>query len=449
MSRTDSHEQLRIIKDLGKGATEVWYYGPALLLVAIYALPDWSLWLWLFTLPLCYAAGGRIGMKWARPRLITRLAFALGIGLLHASALFLLSGAGGAWLVEWLAGMLTASFIAYRGMSMSLRGWQASFPNMLMLASILSFVMIQPFIFIWLERLAPYKDALVLGGVLAIIGYAYIANERHLQSETSEAVSPAAARSFKRQNRLLTSILVVLLILLALFRRIQQAVESWVQQWLSGLMAWFNRPREQAVEEAPPSSQPPMDWAAGEPPNEPAAWMQLLERLLQIVVTAALLIAAAVVLFYAGRKLYRAAVQLVQRLMGRGNAEQPAEGEFVDEVESLMDWTKWKKQMRSRLSKLSPGAGDDGASWERLTTNGDRIRYLYAKQLELWKRAGQEGEPHLTPRETIETMTGHLGDEKIKRQYKDFATAYEEVRYGEKQPQDDQVAAGKKLVDGK
>jgi hypothetical protein len=447
MSHTETGTERTILQALAKGTAELFFYLPLLLLIAVSLLPEWNVWVWLLTLPLCYTGAAAIIGKMPRSRLIVRFGCSLAIGLLHALAMS--AWFGGALAIPLLVGAVTGTLVAYRGMAMSLQGWLLSFSNTKLLIGLMLYLLIQPLILLWLDNLALFKGMLVLCGILSIILFAFIANERHLHSETADSVSAAAAQAFKRQNRFLMGILVVLLVLLGMFRSIQRAIEQWLHALIAQIMSWFDRPEQPPAEEAPPPSQPPMDWNMGEPVKEPAAWMVLLEQLLKIAVSIVLIAGAAVLLFYAGRKLYQLAKKFADKLLQRRADSQVSDEEYVDEVESLMNWSKWKKQMRTRLRRLGPGSGEAELRWEQLTSNADKIRFLYTKQLEVWSRKGNAEEPHLTPRELISARTGQLADDNMKREYDDFAAAYEAARYGDKQPLDSQVTTSKNLIERK
>ncbi|MGM0882760.1 MAG: DUF4129 domain-containing protein [Bacillota bacterium] len=434
---------------LGQGAVELFFYLPLLLIVAVYLLPASAMWLWIATLPFCYWAGSTIIGMFPQTRLFVRVLLAAMIGGLH-SCLF-----NGAWLGELelaptaicgLVGLITAA----RGMSAKMKGWTASFPNSYLLVGVLSYVSVQPLKLFLFKRLADYNGVLIICGIAAVILFFFLANERHLNSETADTGKSPAIIAFKRQNRILMAIIVTIISILALFRQIQQAIERFFLALVGKLMSWFNRPQEQQpIEEAPVNNPTPDMFPAAQ--EKPASeWMLLLEQILKIIGIALVIIVICIVLFIVFRKLYQAAKTLAAKLLERGAEKNRGEAGFTDEVENLMTLTSIGKQMGNQLQKLFPRKRKNGEDWNDLKTNAERIRFLYTRLVRAVVKQGYPYQTHLTPRETARDLSQWKGGtqqlEGING-FIDFIDIYEKVRYGEGIPDDQQVAAYKQNFD--
>jgi hypothetical protein len=429
---------------LGQGAVELFFYLPLLLIVAVYLLPASAVWMWIATLPFCYWAGSTIIGMLPQTRLFVRMLFNAMIGAFH-SCLF-----NGAWLGELelaptvicgLAGAIAAG----RGMSANMKGWTAAFPNSYLVIGVLSYVSVQPFKLFLFKKLADYNSVLIICGIAAVILFFFFVNERHLNSETVDTGKSPATLAFKRQNRILMTIIVAIICILALFRQIQQAIERFFHALVAKLMSWLNRPQEQQpIEEAPVNDpQPDMFPAA---PDEPAPeWMLILEQILKILGILLIIIVTGILLFIVFRKLYRVAKVLAAKLLERGAEKNRGESGYTDEVENLMTLTSVGKQMGKQLKKLI--LRNRGAEWNDLT-NEEKIRLLYARLVRAVMKQGYEYQTHLTPRETArELALWKGGGQQQLEGLNGFIDVYEKVRYGEGVPDDQQVAAYKQKFD--
>ncbi|WP_028610705.1 hypothetical protein [Paenibacillus harenae] len=426
---------------LAQGATELFFFLPVLLTATIYFLPPHAVWAWIATLPLCYWLASAILELRPKLRLFIRLLLAVAIGAVHAILIIFIT-VGGLPPIAVIICAFFGTITSMRGMSMKLRGWAESFPNSYLLVGIVIYAAAQLLKLFAFQRLADYNGALLLCGIASVILFFFFANERHLNSETVDNAKSQATLAFKRQNRLLMAVIVVIITILALFRQIQQTIEGFFRSIVQKLMAWLNRPGGQETIEEPPVSQAPPDMPGAEAPKPPAEWMVVLEQILKIFGIALVIIVACIALFLLSRKLYQWAKRFMAKLMERGDALRKGDAGFTDEVEQLMTLTSWRKQIGDQLQKLIPKKKYN-VTWDDLKSNADRIRFLYSYLIRSDMKRGQSFEAHLTPRETGAIMSNRKENGMQRSGISSFIDAYEQVRYGEKSIEDEQVSAFK------
>ncbi|MCA0758000.1 DUF4129 domain-containing protein [Paenibacillus sp. N4] len=430
MSRVRSESPLI---PLLKGMLEVFYFLPVLLAAAVYVLPTSQVWAWIATLPLCYGAAALMIAKLTQIRLIGRYALTLGIGAVHALLLY------GMWSSDQKLYSLIITFgigalAASRGASMVLHGWTMSFPNLAFLSGIASYAVFQPLKLFMLQKAAAYNPLLVICGIAAVVLFFFLANERHLDSETVDTAATPATAAFKRQNRILVFILSAIMVVLALFRQIQQAVEGWFRSLFERLADWLNRPpKEPPVPEQPPEQAPPVIPGAEET-GPPPEWMTVLEQLLKVAAIVLLAAGAVFLLTILLRKLYGAAKKLMARLLEREADRKENDAGYTDEIEHFMSLTKLGKQIRGQLKSLLPQKSGRDKGWKELASDADKIRFIYARLLRKQAERGHGAPANHTPREVGQRLADAGSGGGDKQTIETFIGVYERVRYGEKQP---------------
>lgn len=440
LKRTDS------LSIAWQGLVELFVYLPVLLIVAVYLLPASAVWAWVIFLPICYWAGAAFLAKWTSLRLINRLFLAAAIGGLHA-CLFMLICVGELRIVPSISCGIIGAAVAARGMSNVSRGWTASFPNSQLLIGVMTYVAMQPLKLFMFKKLIDYNGLLIIGGIASVILFFFFANERHLNSETVDTSNSPATLAFKRQNRMLMAIIVTIICILALFRQIQQAIERFFRFIIDKIMSLLSKPREENPIEEPPANVQPPEMLPTVEEKPPSDWVVLLEQILKIIGIAFVIIASAILLFIVIKKLVRAAKRIIARLMERGQENRNGEAGFTDEVEQLMTLDSLRKQMGNQLLKLVPRKRKHEIEWNELTTNTERIRYLYGHLIRSALKRGYILQTHLTPRETALDLAERNNVSQTGQGINRLVDAYEQVRYGNQVPGDQQVDALRKLFD--
>ena len=442
----DAVERAFSLKAFGQGVIELFFYLPIFMIAAVYVLPASDIWVWIATLPFCYWAASFITGIFNKLRYGVSLLLAIGIGALHG-LLVIVAGAGEARLIPFVVCGFAAAIFAMRGISVQLSGWAVSFPNSRMLTAVIIYLAIQPMKLILFKRLVDYNGVLIVCGIASVILFFFFANERHLNNETIETGKTSATLAFKRQNRLMIIIIVGLISILALFRQIQQAIERFFHTMLDRIMSWLNQSEKQAPLDEQPINNPQPEMLPVEEVKPPSDWMLLLEKMLKVVGIVLIIIFVCIILFVLFKKLYQWGRLIAAKLLERGADSRSSAAGFTDEVESLMTLTNWREQMGNRLKKLLPKKRSFLKEWSGLASNTDKIRFLYSRLLWAEAERGYAVKAHLTPRETADDMVKWKEGKHKQYGMHHFIDVYEEVRYGDKLPDDQQVAAIKQQLD--
>ncbi|MFF2479507.1 DUF4129 domain-containing protein [Paenibacillus sp. NPDC058071] len=429
-----------------RSAAETLFYLPlATVSGALAYVPAMTV-IWLLTLPLCGALGAAAVLALPRAeRRITRWLFACLGGAAHGVLLFAVSTMGGhAVSYDYIALSIVISTVStLRGIISVGSAWRVAFPTSFVLYGLITHLLVQP-LKGRLELFAPYEWILTYAGVAALILFFFLANERLVAGETEAdgRKNVSAAGSFKKHNRALVAILVAALTVMSLFRQIQQAVERFVRSIWEAILAFINRPVER---ELPPEENVPVEPAEPLPQEEapePAAWLQLLEKALELIIWFIIIAGVLVLLFFIGKWLYKGIRTIADRLLER-SAERPGEDEgYVDEVENLTTLRKGKTNPSNRR-KRSPSA----LKWEQLTGSAERIRYLYRRYLLREIEQGYSFQPHLTPAETATDIASRRSGQRMSEAENQLLQRYTEVRYGDIQPEAEQAEQLKKRLD--
>lgn len=436
---------------LYKGAIEVLFFLPLLLTAAVYSLPSPLVPVWLLTLPFCYVAGLLVISTMKQNRRIYRVLLSLAGGLVHSGIFILFTDRVGWGVFYLLIPFVLSSLAVSRGTRLLTESWDFVFPNAFMIYSILLFVIIQP-LKIPLSKLAPYGLLLTICGILAVIIGFFLTNERLLNGETSTTdnksiVKSVTAAAFKRQNRWMVGIIVIVLCVISLFRVLFHAIEELVHSIITTVMNWLNRPAGEEIIEPPVSEPPESALPIAAEPKDPAVWMLILEAILKYVGIGLVIVAGLLLLFFLGRALIRTMRKVFHQMLERANEKRSADAGYTDEVESLMSLTKWSDDWKKSMRKLIRGKHQNDIRWNELTSNGERIRYLYKSWIANHVHKGYAYHRHLTPHETISDLTAWRKQQKPAAEEQTLIRVYEEVRYGDQQPDEQMVATLKKRLE--
>lgn len=434
------------LSGLGKGAIELVFFLPILLAAAVYLLPGVpaSAGWWAGSLLLCYAAPILlIGERTSLRRIVITI-MSGSLGFLHA-ACFLIAWAGEVQPVPLLGCGLIAAVFAAKGAAAHLKGWTSSFPAAHMAVGIGSYIVVQLLKLAW-DGLAVFGGIYIIGGIISIILVFLIANERLLNHETVDSKHSPSSAASKRKNRLMIAVLIVVMTLIGLFKQIQDAVGQFFRSILGWLIEWLNRPRQQKpVEDPIPDSNPnlflPME------AKDPSAFMQLLELIIKVLMITVSAAVVAILFYFLIKKMSARIKAFISRLMARNEKSRHEDGSFTDEVESLMTLTKLRHRMGGRLSDWLRRKKTADAEWKQLSSNGERLRYLYAQLLRSVADRGYKASSHLTPRETADDIASWNLSGQQPEELHAFVKAYEQVRYGEMQPDSAEVERLKRQLE--
>lgn len=441
---TAGNKQRQALASLLYGYMELLFYLPVLLIIGIFLLPESVIWPWLLTLPLCYMSGAMLIERLPKLRLINRVLASLLLGLLQV---FLISflWTGEIMVIPIAVCGIVGAFALLRGISTSVHGWALAFPNSRMLIGVTTYIAVQPLKVSLIPKLMNDNVIVIACGIAAVILFFFLANERHLNSETVDTAKSPAASAFKRQNRFLILIIIAVISILALFTKIQRFIEDSIKSIIDRILNWLNRPQE-IIEtpDTPAPEAPPI--MPQEEAKDPAAWLVILEQILKIAAIVIFIIAALVLLYWFGKKLYQWVRTIANKLLERNAENRRSDEGFTDEVEQLMTLNNLWDGIGNGLKNLLPKK-KRGTDWNDLTTNAERIRFLYAQLLRNDAKKGYEIKEYLTPRETTTDIVKWGKGNKSSELLHGFTELYEQVRYGEGKPIDRQVAEFKTQLD--
>ncbi|WP_201003272.1 DUF4129 domain-containing protein [Paenibacillus glycanilyticus] len=439
MNQSKKHQPML---HLLQGSIETLFALPIWFVALFYTSTDAFTALWLLTVPFIYMAGASWIGKLKNNRRIYRMLLGILLGVLHAGVIYAVLMAFQADLpgAAAILPVLLGAFTAVRGMGASTKSWQVIFPNNLMFVSIILYTILTIVAHLQ-EKLQPYFTFLTFCGIVALILMLYIVNERLLSYETQSggAIQSSTTKVFKRQNRFMLTIVAVLLLIAGLFRQLQSSIESFFHAVMNKILGWMDGSGE-PIEEPPSDTQPP---PSGLPPAEahdPPAWLERLELVAKYIGIALLIIGVAVLLFFIGRKLYRLLSKVLGRIWERAADSREGAVGYTDEVESLVDRTKWSVRLGKSNRKKE-------ARWEELSTAGERIRYLYRRYVAAAVGRGYDYKPHYTVRETTSDIGAWSSKSVSQADADKLASLYDEVRYGGQEPKEELVQSLKKKLD--
>lgn len=440
---------------VGKGLLELLFFLPFALPFGAYALSGGLLIVWLISLTLCYGAGSlllAISEKLISSNRVTRLCLALLIGILLSGGLLAVCGAiatasGASWQAWWPALAIFGSIAAYRGMNERLHSWPIMFTGSTMMIGIFGYLALQLAQF-WLIPLQQYSIWMTAGGIIALIVYFFMVNERLMQRETDQTGQhrpiSASLEAFKRQNRWMLALLLLPVIAIGFIRQITQGIEWAVRSLVQLLLSLMTgreaeTPASQQPEASPPPAFPPVEQ------KDPAPWLVWVENVLKVVIIIIVIAVIGLAVYWLLRVVYRLSRAFLAKMAERSAERLGAEQGYTDEVESLMTLNKWQDGWRLRRKSKR---GEPAVKWEELTGTRERIRYLYSRWVKRSISKGYLYQAHLTPRETVEelvkwqaTAKGTEMDSYSEIERQQLIKLYEEARYKEEEPQEEAVNA--------
>lgn len=420
---------------LATGYIELLFYFPILLTLTVLLLPAPTLNWWLATLPLAYCAPLAVLSLHSRIRLITRLCLILIAGAAHAVVVALLTGTGLSP-IPLVVMSLFSTLFANRGFQQLNLGWTLSFHTVHMVVGLGAYIATQILKMVLVQPLSEYTVILNTGMIASIFLLLIIMNERHVTNGVVDHRSSQALRATRRQNRLWIVSLMALLGLVMAIAQLRHAIEDIVRSILRAFFALFG-----SGEPAPPleeeTAPPPGELPKFNP--EGFRFWDYLDTIIFIIFVIFMAIATIYVIKLVYKKFGHAIKAMINKLLGRRVAQTEPDTGFTDEIEDLMSFSDLRNRMKNRLRSLFGSGGGKGNEWDSLSTNRDRVRYLYRSWIADAAKRGYEQQPHLTPRETATDMKGNLEQTVDREWINPFIEQYEAVRYGDKDPGDAQV----------
>lgn len=416
---------------LWQAIVELIFYAPIWLTIGIYSLSDSMLLLWVVLLIVTYWLPYQLLYNKSEVRNAYRISAVLLLGgapLLILAALTSQDLPLNAWIGCLLVGF---AFVTNSFRSLQL-GWINSFSSTIMLIFLFLAVVLQVLKVTALHELASYNTLFYSLGILAVLLFLYIHNERMVTDQQMIDASSATIKRSVIMNRIYITIISLLVVGIMLFRDLQRLVERYVGEWITALLAWLLR--ERAVEEPPPQEQPsgemPQLGDLG-PQGEPSKFWAILELIVKWLAIAALIALAVVVVYYAVRKLMPLMKQMLAHLLRLKGLQGSTATGYTDEIEELVP----EKLKEKKQKKVKPAAKLKG--WKGLSA-AEKVRALYRSTVDLGRQKGKPIAPYYTAKETI-ALLKEEGENANNHAYERLLERYNDTRYGDIEPNEQEI----------
>jgi len=338
--------------------------------------------------------------------------------------------------VTWMFG--TVAFA--RGIQLRGKRWEDIFPLAGLWAGLAEYF-IGFFFFTRVETLKPFSPVFGWVGIVYMVIALFTVNFTHLKVASLPGdKEPVIPTTIKKHNRLLIAIMLVVIGIISYFNTLKEGVERLVSY--IGYLLWrFIVLLSELL--APTSPQEPSGLEGGGfevllPPVEekaPSFWDKIISILSSIIAIIAGLILLGL-LIYAIYKLFKKIMTWLSRFYQMGK-DIEYYGGYIDEKESLMDLKGLGKDYVDCFRQWLAGLMEREAKWNELKNNKERIRYIYRRFLFHYITAGYSFKEYLTPTEVGRELSKK--DPEKSKDIGDLTAAYEQVRYGDKDVDDEKM----------
>jgi len=426
-------EVRRAIRAVLMGYVEILLMLPFLLFVHLYVIQTDVFWVWLAFLGIFYGIGYAVWSLW-RPSLAGLMhPLSAAIGLVYSWLMFDVSFSGFvSFLVAWL--------VIYRGGLYSVLPIHHVLPLNYYVFSLTIYLFALILGRLDFGRLSVEITALNWGCVATVAIMLFMMNRYVLLQESSYGdQGRKMGRAVRWKNMMMIGISAAFIFIVAGIKPLLQAVTNMLQSFYIWIWDLFrsdgNRVR---VRERSPDI--PMT-------EQISRYQDSDGDLLMRIAMAIGMIIVAIVLIYIAREVIRVLIVRLQRLTYLARlwffryGEEPAgEQTYVDEVERLANWRdlldRFGHAVRSRIVR-------DADGWDKQRDNAERVRYLYRSAVTGLIRDGYAYKPSHTPRETKREADKWRARETLPET---LVLMYEQVRYGGRQPGDEQVISMKRRL---
>lgn len=417
------------------------FFVPLALLIYAYTVPDYysQLAVWLLPVVSLLGAGGHVlGLKIRWKQILAALLLGLGYAGLVISS-------GGNPAVHAVIG----GIVAMQAMTAPSRD------NRLKLYwTGIAIYFMAGIAFPRVDKLSEHIAIMTVCGILSLAILLFTTNRQFLNysSLASSSERSTIPKGVRRYNTAwVISIFTVALLLAA-------GAGRWAGNLLFGLLKtviqWLFRPSDEPANElVPPATQgPPAEMVLPEDTGPPGWLSRALDILYNIVAGALLLLVIALIGYaiykYAGPTLSRLLRTLKKFFLRRGG--EPAKQEYEDEEVRLTIRGKAGRNRGQWAGRWAARLFRQGETWDKLRDNRDRVRYLYRRQRQLDEARGIPQRRSLTPREQEQELQRQApaagkGGRRASAAHANrdvmepLLEAYYRVRYGDQQPDDEEV----------
>lgn len=427
-----------LLKPFLRAVIELIFYAPIWLTIGIYLLPSAQLPLWAALLVIVYCV----------PQFVFRSGKAikngyriLSVAILGILPVALLAALLPAQIDEWAwiaCGLVGIAFVESSFRSL-LHNWYNSFSTLIMLIMLFAAVGLQILKVITLAKLALFNSIFFALGIVACILFLYIHNERTVRDQQMIDNASTTIRRSVAMNRLYITIIALVVVGIALIRSVQEKLEQWLKQLYQWLLGWLSR--EPAAEQQPVEQpqQPQFDLGELEEASEPSRFWLVLEQILKWLAIAFIVVAVLVAIYYIVTKLIPLLLKLIHRMLNRrALLKQSGEG-YTDEIEGIIP--QKNKHKRKRVRGL---ARPSLKQWSKLSSR-EKVKALYVLALSFGLK---QGEPIAASKTAQENLKLLMKDQPTTEIYNELLHSYNEIRYGNVEPDAQHVEGLRHKVEG-
>ncbi len=381
----------------------------------------------------CFAA---LGVLTRRLIPVPWLQLAIGLPLCMGAAVWLgVTFGSRAEPINYVFPAIIAPFAFYRGKQHAQNDWNVILPTFApCVIMVLNFVIMA--LINYLGRFSGFAAVMTPAGILSLIvsfcAMNYI-NRRNLaeNQRTESLAATAVSRSLSLQNHILLGILLGLGALLSCMPWLLTAAEYLFQfaGFLVGLLVNL------ILSLVPPLEGTPNSSSRGHLPEDSSVpnpfWDSFFDVLADVFFVI-VIIMFAVLLFFVIRKVVRLLNTVLRNMLEQKGFISGGDEGFEDSQESIVKLRdlprKYYNDLKKRVADLRRGK-----RWSDLTTESERVRYLYRSSLKRAEKSGYRHKSSYTPHEALDEASQDLPQ--IQPVQNDLAASYDLVRYAEREPQ--------------
>ena len=364
------------------------------------------------------------------------LQLAVGLPLCVGAAVYLgLTFGSRAEPITYAFPAVLAPFVFYRGKQHAQNDWNAILPTYApYLVMALNFVVMA--LVNYLNQFAQFTPVMAVAGPLSLVTSFYAMNyinRRNLADDqrAREGASTAISRGLALQNNVLLVILLVLGALLSCMpwlltagRYLLKAV-GFVVGLLVNLILSLVPPLSESEGNVPGGEPPPLAYTDVSP------FWESFSKILANIFFVIIIIVFVFLLILAIRKGIQLLSAVLRNMLEQKGMLSDGEDTFEDTRESIVNLRdlprKYFDSLKKRLSELRRGK-----RWGELTTESERVRYLYRHSLKRAEKSGYRHKESYTPHEALGEASQELPQ--IQPVQDDLAATYDLVRYAEREP---------------
>lgn len=420
----------RIISTFSQGFVEYLFVLPLIFIIGYFTInQDW--WVWLISLLVLLFVGVTYRTLLPNQKWWMYFFVALVLGILP-SFIFVEQ-----WIFVGILSVIQIIFI-YRGMMHVDQSKNTRLPIPYLWIGGFGIYVVSYFVFRFVDTLSPYLSFITVAGVVFVSITMFLSNSDRLKSATlSKQRNPAVSREVKGKNSLFLGITILLIILVANAHMIRDGFLNVVSTIVQSIFGDSPDPSQEGVgDEPPPSSS--VDAPGGLPEGEPSTVAKALETIIMYSMYVLLIVGAVLLLLFIFKQtrkhvlnIFNTVINFLKQMVTPTTNNEATEA-YVDEKENIFNWEEWKETQQGKMKKVFDYFKRE-PSFKSLS-NQEKIRYIY-RELFLQRKKDIDYKISNTPRENLQAITASstIDKEKVKK----LQIAYERMRYGDKEIDED------------